>query len=88
MHSAPREDYDGRNGDYDGRNWKEDRFQGKKAPEFPWDIWNAVRFVFKYSILRELRFITLSLFLLFANQIAGFSARSQHLILPVVSRGG
>ena len=35
MHSAAREDLDGRNGDLDGRNWKEDPFQGKKAPEFP-----------------------------------------------------
>ena len=88
MHSAPREDYDGRNGDYDGRNWKEDRFYGKKAPKFPWDIWNAVRFIFKYSILRELRFITLSVFPVFANQIARFLEWARHLIFPVVNRKG
>ena len=79
MHSAPREDYDGRNGDYDGRNWKEDRHKGKKAPEFPLDIWNAVRFILKYSILWELSFITLSAFLPSDNQKEYFSKRAAHL---------
>ena len=88
MHSAPREDYDGHNGDLDGRNWKEDRLQGKKAPEFPRDIWNAVRFIFKYSILRELRFITLSVFPVFGNQIACFLELARHLISSGVSREG
>ena len=88
MHSAPREDYDGRNGDYDGRNWKEDRFNGKKVPKFPWDIWNAVRFIFKYSILRELSFITLSVFPVSDNQFARFLEWAAHLILSIVSLTG
>ena len=88
MHSAPREDWDGRNGDLDGHNWKEDRFHGKKAPEFPWNIWNALRFIFKYSILRELSFITLTVFPVFGNQIVRFSEWSRHLIPFVVSREG
>ncbi|RDU49226.1 hypothetical protein DWU89_10040 [Parabacteroides acidifaciens] len=71
----------------DGRNWKEDRFHGKKAPKFPWDIWDAVRFVFKYSILRELSFITLPAFLVFGNQIARFSKRTAHLALLIVRKG-
>ena len=87
MHSAPREDYDGRNGDYDGRNWKEDRHKGKKAPEFPLDIWNAVRFIFKYSILRELSFITLSAFPSFGNQIVHFLEWAAHLVFPIVRKG-
>ncbi|RHR58303.1 hypothetical protein DWW90_10605 [Parabacteroides sp. AF17-28] len=70
-----------------GRNWKEDRCKGKKAPEFPWDIWDAVRFVFKYSILRELSFFTLSAFLVFGNQIARFPKRTAHLALPIVRKG-
>ena len=86
MHSAPREDYDGHNGDLDGRNWKEDRLQGKKAPEFPCDIWNAVRFIFKYSILRELRFITLPTFSVFGNQIVRFFRQPAHLTPSVVSK--
>ncbi|RHO74362.1 hypothetical protein DW083_02940 [Parabacteroides sp. AF48-14] len=71
-----------------GRNWKEDRFQGKKAPEFPCDIWNAVRFIFKYSILRELRFITLTAFPVFGNQIAHFWERTAHLFFSIVRKGG
>jgi len=72
----------------DGRNWKKDRHKGKNAPEFPWDIWNAVRFIFKYSILRELSFITLTVFPVSGNQIARFPERAAHLISSVVSRTG
>ncbi|RHO72908.1 hypothetical protein DW083_07815 [Parabacteroides sp. AF48-14] len=71
----------------DGRNWKEDRHKGKKAPEFPWDIWDTVRFIFKYSILRELSFITLSAFPSFGNQFARFSKRTAHLVFPIVRKG-
>jgi hypothetical protein len=70
----------------DGRNWKEDRLKGKKAPEFPWDIWDAIRFIFKYSILRELSFITLTAFPAFGNQIAHFSKRAAHLVFLVVRK--
>ena len=45
-------------------------------------------FVREYSILRELRFITLPVFLVFGNQIAHFSEWARHLILSVVSRAG
>ena len=58
----------------------------KKAPEFPWDIRDAVRFVFKYSILRELRFITLSAFPLFDNQIVRFPEQAAHLVFPIVRK--
>ena len=58
-----------------------------KPPKFPWDIWNAVRFVFKYSILRELSFITLSAFPLLGNQIARFWERTAHLVFPIVRKG-
>ncbi|RDU48341.1 hypothetical protein DWU89_14940 [Parabacteroides acidifaciens] len=72
----------------DGRNWKEDRLQGKKAPKFPCDIWDAVRFIFKYSILRELRFITLAVFPVFENQIARFLEWARHPFPAVVSWKG
>ncbi|RHO66628.1 hypothetical protein DW083_18600 [Parabacteroides sp. AF48-14] len=71
----------------DGHNWKEDRFQDKKAPKFPCDIWDAVRFIFKYSILRELRFITLSAFMPSGNQKECFSERAAHLVFPIVRKG-
>ncbi|RHR60829.1 hypothetical protein DWW90_06425 [Parabacteroides sp. AF17-28] len=51
------------------------------------DIWNAVRFIFKYSILRELSFITLSAFPLLGNQIARFWERTAHLVFPIVRKG-
>ncbi|WP_288186975.1 hypothetical protein, partial [uncultured Parabacteroides sp.] len=51
-------------------------------------IWNAVRFVFKYSILRELRFITLSAILSSGNQKEYFSERPRHLIFSVVNQKG
>ncbi|RDU50109.1 hypothetical protein DWU89_05975 [Parabacteroides acidifaciens] len=72
----------------DGRNWKEDRPKGKKAPEFPWDIWNTVRFIFKYSILRELSFITLLVFPYFGNQNVRFLKRSRHLVFLLVKKRG
>ncbi|RHO71122.1 hypothetical protein DW083_12260 [Parabacteroides sp. AF48-14] len=52
----------------------------------PWDIWDAVRFIFKYSILRELRFITLSAFLIFGNQIARFFKLPAHVAPSVVNK--
>ena len=55
--------------------------------KIPWDIWNAVRFVLKYSILRELSFITLSAFPAFGNQIARLSKRAAHLVFLIVSKG-
>ena len=61
---------------------------GNKPLKFPWDIWNAVRFIFKYSILRELSFITLPLFPVSGNQIAYFSEWAAHLISTAVSRRG
>ena len=45
-------------------------------------------FIRKYSILRELRFITLSVFPSFDNQIAHFSKWAAHLISSVVIRIG
>ncbi|RDU49885.1 hypothetical protein DWU89_06740 [Parabacteroides acidifaciens] len=54
--------------------------------KIPCDIWNAVRFVFKYSILRELSFITLSAFPAFGNQIARLSKRAAHLVFLIVSK--
>ena len=45
-------------------------------------------FVRKYSILRELRFITLLLFPVFSNQIVCFSIWARHLIFSVVIRMG
>ncbi|RHO74544.1 hypothetical protein DW083_02150, partial [Parabacteroides sp. AF48-14] len=65
-----------------------DRCKGKKAPEFPWDIWNAVRFIFKYSILRELSFITLLPYPVLGYQIAHFLEWARHLILSIVIRPG
>ena len=62
----------------------EPRFHGKKGPKFPCDIRNAVRFVFKYSILRELRFSTLSAYPAFGNQKERFLELPRHLISPVV----
>ena len=59
----------------------------KKAPEFPWDIWNAVRFILLQAILRELRFITLSAFLPSNNQKECFSERTAHLVFPIVRKG-
>ena len=47
----------------------------------------AVRFIFKYSILRELSFITLSVFPVFGNQIARFLKRIAHLVFPIVRKG-
>ncbi|RHR60551.1 hypothetical protein DWW90_07170 [Parabacteroides sp. AF17-28] len=69
----------------DGRNWKKDRYKGKKAPEFPWDIWNAVRFILLQAILQELSFITLTVFPVFGNQIVRFPEWAAHLISSVVS---
>ncbi|WP_288186984.1 hypothetical protein, partial [uncultured Parabacteroides sp.] len=45
-------------------------------------------FIFKYSILQELRFITLPAFPAFGNQIAYFSGRSRLLISSVVRKEG
>ncbi|RHO74923.1 hypothetical protein DW083_02015 [Parabacteroides sp. AF48-14] len=58
----------------------------KKAPEFPWDIWNAVRFILLQAILRELRFITLTAFPLFDNQIVRFPEQAAHLVFPIVRK--
>ena len=58
-----------------------------KPPKFPLDIWNAVRFIFKYSILRELSFITLTAFLVFGNQIVRFWERTAYLVFPIVRKG-
>ncbi|WP_208642481.1 hypothetical protein, partial [Parabacteroides acidifaciens] len=44
------------------------------------------RFIFKYSILRELSFITLSAFPAFGNHIAHFSKRAAHLVFLVVRK--
>ncbi|RHO71558.1 hypothetical protein DW083_10845 [Parabacteroides sp. AF48-14] len=65
-----------------------DRPKGKKGPEFPWDIWNAVRFIFKYSILRELSFIALLVFPFFCNQNAHFLKQSRHLFFLLVKKRG
>ena len=56
-----------------------------KLLKFSLDIWNAVRFVLKYSILRELRFITLPVFMSFDNQIAHFLEWARRLFYRVSS---
>ncbi|WP_288187055.1 hypothetical protein, partial [uncultured Parabacteroides sp.] len=43
--------------------------------------------IFKYSILRELSFITLSVFPVSGNQIARFLKRTAHLVFPIVRKG-
>ncbi len=63
---------DGRHTNEDGREGDEDGRHGDRALKNPWDIWSAVRFILLQAILRELRFITLSVFPVFANQIAPF----------------
>ena len=68
--------------------WKEDRLKGKKGPKFPWDIWDAARFVLLQAILRELSFITLPVFPSFGNQIARFPERPRHLISSGVKQKG
>ncbi|WP_288187005.1 hypothetical protein, partial [uncultured Parabacteroides sp.] len=52
----------------------------------PWDIWNAVRFILLQAILRELRFITLSAFPAFGNQIVCFPEQAAHLVFPIVRK--
>ncbi|WP_293674658.1 hypothetical protein [uncultured Parabacteroides sp.] len=60
---------------------------GNKLLKFPLDSWNAVHFVFKYSIFRELIFITLSALPPLGNQITRFSKRTAHLAFPIVRKG-
>ena len=55
--------------------------------KIPCDIWDAVRFVFKYSILRELSFITLPAFPAFGDQIARLSKWAAHLVFLIVRKG-
>ena len=55
---------------------------------FLWIFGTQSAFVCKYSILRELRFITLLLFPVFSNQIVCFSIWAWHLIFSVVIRMG
>ena len=59
---------------------------GNKLLKFPLDSWNAVRFILKYSILRELSVITLPIFSVFGNQIVRFFRQSAHPTPAVVSK--
>ncbi|WP_288186940.1 hypothetical protein [uncultured Parabacteroides sp.] len=67
---------------------KNDRPHAQKPLKFPWDIWNAVRFILLQAILQELSFITLTAFSSSDNQIARFLELSWHLISSVVSHKG
>ncbi|RDU49959.1 hypothetical protein DWU89_06160 [Parabacteroides acidifaciens] len=56
--------------------------RAKKHLNFLGIFGTAVRFIFKYSILRELRFITLSAFMPSGNQKECISERAAHLTPP------
>ena len=77
---------DGRHSNEDGRDGDDDHPRGNKAPEFPLNIWDAVRFILLQAILRKLRFITLPMFPPSGNQNVYFSEWYRHLISSVVSQ--
>ncbi|RHR52164.1 hypothetical protein DWW90_17740 [Parabacteroides sp. AF17-28] len=67
---------------------KNDRPHAQKPLKFPWDIWNAVRFILLQAILQELSFITLTAFPVFGNQKECLLEWAAHLTSSVVRQEG